>query len=444
MSALPEGWVSLTLEEVGVITTGNTPPTKQPDNYSGNIPFVKPGDLDTQQPITNTEQTLSEQGVIQARVLRPGAVLVSCIGNLGKIGFAGVPLATNQQINSIEFEPSLVEDRYGYHYCKTLRPWMEEQASATTVTILNKGKFSKAPFVLAPLAEQKRIADKLDALLARVDGCRARLARVPAILKRFRQAVLAAATSGALTAEWRDEQQTSINDWQHLVFGEACNEITVGFVGKMADQYRDQGIPFLRSLNVRPFRFDSNNLQFISPEFHKQIGKSKLRPGDVVVVRTGAPGQSCVIPHDLKEANCSDLVIVRPGKNLVSEYACIFINSSQSQEFVRSEIVGVAQAHFNVGSMKVTPLSLPPLEEQHEIVRRVETLFGYADRLEARYTAALTRVERLTPALLAKAFRGELVAQDSADEPAGVLLERVQAARGAMGESRARRRPGID
>ena len=87
---------------------------------------------------------------------------------------------------------------------------------------------------------------------------------------------------------------------------------------------------------------------------------------------------------------------------------------------------------------------LPPVSEQHEIVRRVETLFGYADRLEARYTAALTRVERLTPALLAKAFRGELVAQDSADEPAALLLERVQAARGAMGESRVRRRPGID
>jgi type I restriction enzyme S subunit len=77
---------------------------------------------------------------------------------------------------------------------------------------------------------------------------------------------------------------------------------------------------------------------------------------------------------------------------------------------------------------------LPSCEEQHEIVRRVEALFAYADRVEARYTAARAQVERLTPALLAKAFRGELVPQDPNDEPASVLLERIHASRAAAGE----------
>ncbi|MFM2432516.1 MAG: hypothetical protein RLZZ511_3730, partial [Cyanobacteriota bacterium] len=72
-------------------------------------------------------------------------------------------------------------------------------------------------------------------------------------------------------------------------------------------------------------------------------------------------------------------------------------------------------------------ISLPPLEEQHEIVRRVETLFAKADRIEAQYQKARQAVDRLTPALLAKAFRGELVPQDPNDEPASVLLEKIKA-----------------
>jgi type I restriction enzyme S subunit len=72
---------------------------------------------------------------------------------------------------------------------------------------------------------------------------------------------------------------------------------------------------------------------------------------------------------------------------------------------------------------------LPPIEEQQEIVRRVEALFTKADRIEAQYKNARQQVDRLTPALLAKAFRGELVPQDPKDEPASVLLERVKEAR---------------
>jgi type I restriction enzyme S subunit len=88
-----------------------------------------------------------------------------------------------------------------------------------------------------------------------------------------------------------------------------------------------------------------------------------------------------------------------------------------------------------MGAVTGFPIPLPPPSEQSEIVRRVEVLLAYADRLEARYTAARAQVERLTPALLAKAFRGELVPQDPNDEPAAILLERVRAARVAAGET---------
>jgi len=295
---------------------------------------------------------------------------------------------------------------------------------------LTKQQVLELEIPVPPLNEQHRIAAKLDSTLAAVDACRQRLDGVAAILKRFRQAVLAAATSGELTREWREERGEAA-EWEKTTFGAACEDITVGFVGKMADQYVTVGVPFLRSLNVRPFYFDPASLAYISESFHASISKSTLRPGDLAIVRTGAPGQCCVIPESLQEANCSDLVIARPGSRLAADYGAIVINSTLGQGFVKSEQVGVAQSHFNVGSMKRAPLQLPSIPEQQEIVRRTQALFTLANQLEARLTSARKIVDRLTPALLARAFRGELVPQDPSDEPASVLLERIRAARQA-------------
>ena len=93
-------------------------------------------------------------------------------------------------------------------------------------------------------------------------------------------------------------------------------DLTVGHVGPMASEYVKIGIPFLRSLNIRPFRIDASDIKFISRKFHERLKKSALRPGDVVVVRTGEPGTAAVIPESLPEANCSDVVIVRPRQGL--------------------------------------------------------------------------------------------------------------------------------
>jgi type I restriction enzyme S subunit len=349
--------------------------------------------------------------------VRSGDVLLNITGaSIGRVTIAPSDMdgaRVNQHVCIIRPVDGL-DGRYlrAFLSSPTMQDTIGAENYGVTRQALTKQQILDFQIPLAPINEQKRIADKLDAVLARVDACRERLDRVPAILKRFRQAVLAAAISGTLSEEWRQAQRLSMESWQQTVFEKVCKDITVGHVGKMAAQYRDSGIPFLRSLNVRPFRFDSQEIKYISPEFHRSLAKSALRPGDVVVVRTGAPGQCCVIPQELPEANCSDLVIVRPGPDLSAAFAAVFINSETSQAFVKAEQVGVAQAHFNVGSMKRAPLLLPSLLEQDEIVRRVDALFVYADNLEARYTAARAQVEDLTPALLAKAFRGELVPQD--------------------------------
>jgi type I restriction enzyme S subunit len=133
--------------------------------------------------------------------------------------------------------------------------------------------------------------------------------------------------------------------------GEIAEDIVVGYVGPMSQEYVEQGVPFLRSLNVSPFKFDSADIKFVSSEFHQKIRKSALKPGDVVVVRTGNPGVSCVVPESLPDANCSDLIVIRPGSNLDPHFLCYYINSI-TQSHIKGQLVGAIQQHFNIGAAK--------------------------------------------------------------------------------------------
>ena len=155
--------------------------------------------------------------------------------------------------------------------------------------------------------------------------------------------------------------------WEDVLLEEVSDDITVGYVGPMADQYIQAGIPFLRSLNVDPFRVNTNDIKYISNDFHRRISKSSLRPGDVVIVRTGKPGACAVIPDWLENANCSDLVVVRAGNKVRPSYLCYVINSSASHH-IDAYTVGAVQQHFNVGSARKIRFRLPSIAEQDRIL----------------------------------------------------------------------------
>jgi type I restriction enzyme S subunit len=171
----------------------------------------------------------------------------------------------------------------------------------------------------------------------------------------------------------------------------------------MKDEYVDCGIPFLRSQNVRPNRYDAEGLKFISAEFHQRLGKSALHPGDIVVVRSGSVGVSCVIPESLPEANCSDLVIVKGPQGVLPAFGAYYLNSVVESRIAAGK-VGVALVHFNTQSVAELPLPVPPLAEQHRIVAEVDRLLSIARETEAEVEANLKRAKGLRQAILGKAF----------------------------------------
>ena len=163
------------------------------------------------------------------------------------------------------------------------------------------------------------------------------------------------------------------SEWPIVALGDVAEDLTVGYVGPMASEYVPTGIPFLRSQNIERFRINLTDTKFITPEFHAQLRKSSLQPGDVVIVRTGKPGTAAVIPESMSNLNCSDLVIVRPGIRIDSRFLCYFINSV-AETHVSAHLVGAVQQHINVGSARQLPLRLPPLPEQRAIAHILGTL----------------------------------------------------------------------
>lgn len=163
------------------------------------------------------------------------------------------------------------------------------------------------------------------------------------------------------------------SEWRDVALEDVADELTVGYVGPMASEYVDGGIPFLRSMNVDPLRINRNDLKFITPEFHQRIRKSRLSPGDVVIVRTGKPGACSVVPEWLADGNCSDLVIVRCGPQLDNRFLAYYVNTVASNH-VAAHLVGAVQQHFNVGSARTLRLNLPPLSEQRAIASVLGTL----------------------------------------------------------------------
>lgn len=308
---------------------------------------------------------------------------------------------------------------------------------------LTQANMRKIPVRFAPFSEQKIIAEKLDTLLAQVESTKARLEQIPQILKRFRQAVLSAAVSGALTNAWRKNKE-----YQY-------DSLELGTLAKFID-YRgktptktDSGIPLITAKNIRQGYISKEPREYIAEaDYEKWMTRGIPSVGDVLITTEAPMGYIANINIEGKFALAQRAICLQFKDPINSFFASIYMQSSIFQQQLNENATGSTVKGIKASLLKKIKITFPPLSEQHEIVRRVEQLFAYADTIEKQVNNALARVNNLTQSILAKAFRGELTAQWRAENPdlisgensAAALLEKFKAGRAASGGKKTSRK----
>ncbi|HAW1409419.1 TPA: hypothetical protein JLM45_002467 [Escherichia coli] len=318
---------------------------------------------------------------------------------------------------------------------------------------VNGSKLKRLILPITSTNEQKIIAEKLDTLLAQVDSTKARLEQIPQILKRFRQAMLSAAVSGNISGENDKFKRIHVDDfwshdvvglthWREYKFSEIVDIIGGSQPPKSEFKYEmEEG--YIRLIQIRDYKSDSHKVYI-------PLNKAKrfVEKHDVMIGRYGPP--IFQILRGLEGAyNVALMKAVPKSELLDNEYLYWFLQNYKLYNFIEAGSDRTAgQSGVNKKHLESYPVLLPPIHEQHEIVRRVEQLFAYADTIEKQVNNALARVNNLTQSILAKAFRGELTAQWRAENPelisgensAAALLEKIKAERAASGGKKASRK----
>ena len=290
---------------------------------------------------------------------------------------------------------------------------IETHVKGTTRPRINLGVIRNLSLPLASLAEQKVIADKLDTLLAQVETTKARLELIPEILKTFRQSVLAAAVSGKLNAG--DYQQAPV----YKALGDVGVEVKTGPFGSALhkSEYISGGIPVINPIHISNGTIVASQQMTIPKAKYDELEAWHLKIGDVVVGRRGEMGRAAVVNYKGEMLCGTGSMILRTPKNSLPKYLEIILRSPLAVEYFTSNSVGSTMVNLNQKIIKSLQVHFPSQEEQTEIVRRVEKLFAYADKVEAQVKTAQARVNQLTQSILAKAFRGELTANWRAANP---------------------------
>jgi type I restriction enzyme S subunit len=290
---------------------------------------------------------------------------------------------------------------------------------------------------LPPIREQRRIVAKLGALSTCSKRARGELDRILDLVERCAKAILTNAFTGQLTEDWRSAN--GVTDADEAELGSVARDFTYGSAAKSMSSGT---VPVLRMRNIQDGKLDWTDLVFTSDP--QEIQKYKLSSGDVLFNRTNSPelvGKTAIYRGERPAIYAGYLIRIRCGDRLDPEYLTYCLNSPHGREYCwRLKTDGVSQSNINAKKLAAFRLRLLSIEEQREIVRRIEAAFAKLDRLAAEARSAATLLDRLDQAVMAKAFRGELVPQDPNDEPASVLLERIRAGRATRGKPAARRR----
>lgn len=482
-TVIPEGWLEQPIGNIADVVAGGTPKAGNPNNFAmpgSEIAWLTPADLSKykSKSISHGARDLSQEGYdsSSAKLIPKGALLFSSRAPIGYVVIAENPICTNQGFKNFVFTEQ-VDSTYAFYYLKSIRDLAESLGSGTTFKELSGATAKTIPFRLAPLAEQKVIANKLDELLAQVETTKARIDAIPGILKSFRQSVLAVAVSGELTKEWRevndsvksasiseieklwisrytalgkkfkrpkvtpiqDELTNLPSSWFWTQIGLVCDVYVGATPSRKNEAFWNGTINWVSSSEVAFCRIDETK-ETITDEGLKGASTNIHPKGTVMLAMIGqgkTRGQAAIL--DIEACHNQNTAAIRVlDSHCSSEYLYYFL--FEHYEETRRVGSGNNQQAMNKTVVQSLAFPLPPIEEQTEIVRRIEELFAFVDKIEAQVNAAQTRIDNLTQSILVKAFRGELTADWRAANPelisgensAEALLKRIKAEREAL------------
>lgn len=326
-------------------------------------------------------------------VVRDGDILIGMDGNFNAAKWRGGRALLNQRVCKVTARASLLDETYLFHYLPIALRRIEDATPFVTVKHLSASDLREERIPLPPLAEQRRIA----AILDKADALRT---------KRREALDQLDSVADSIFLDMFGDPVTNPKGWATAAFESLCSRVTVGIVVQPASYYRESGVPALRSLNIKPNKIVLNDLVYFSEQDNNtRLKKTKLKAGDLVVVRSGQPGTAAVVPRELDGINAIDILIASPkATEANSAYLCSFFNSTAGRALILSAQRGQIQKHLNVGSLNSAEIITPPLNLQELFAERLAAVRALA----FKQAKGLEQMNSLFASLQLRAFRGAL------------------------------------
>jgi type I restriction enzyme S subunit len=385
-------WSKTTFGDVSTgFLSGGTPDTSQADFWTGDIPWITSKWLGENLELTSGEKFISIDAVKKSatKIVPKDSIIFATRVGVGKVGINRIDLAINQDLAGVLIDNEKYDIKFIAYQLgiNPIQQYVAMNKRGATIKGITRDCLEQIRLSIPPLTEQKKIAHILSTVQRAIDAQE----RIIQTTTELKKALMHKLFTEGLCGE--PQKQSEIGpvpkSWEVVRCDDVCDTISVGIVVRPSSYYVPEGVPAFRSQNVREDRIQTEPLVYISEEANNgPVKKSKLSAGDVLIVRTGYPGTSCVVPPEFDGSNCIDLIFVRPDKEkLRSHYLSRFFNSDAAKAQVQAGKIGLAQQHFNVGAVKNTQIPLPPMNQQDEIVSHLNLIDSKHDLATAKRNA---------------------------------------------------------
>lgn len=461
----PEGWEDVPLGEVATFTRGITFPASAKAYAQGEGLITCLRTANVQHEVDWSDLIYVPESYVKRpdQLIRPGDILISMANSLELVGKVALvdsapPKSTfGGFISAIRPSPRTLPKYlfYALRSSETQEAMRETASRSVNIANLALSRIGELSIPLPPLPEQQRLVEKIERLLGQSRTAREALDRIPPLLKRFRQSVLAKAFCGELTErdpndepasvllerireerrqKWEEDLQAKGKDprkvkyvepepldtsgllelpeaWVWVGLGELLEFVGSGITPRGGRKvYVGGGVTFIRSQNVHPWRLVLDDVVHITPQQHAIMRRTAVRVGDVLLNITGASiGRSAPVLHDLGEANVNQHVCILRSVGLIaSDYLSLYLNSPGGQDQIMSLQGGVTRQGLNYEQVRRIAFPLAPAGEQLRVADKLRALLAHGDGIKLAARQAAHRAEQVDQAVLARAFRGEL------------------------------------